>query len=68
MIEPILKIFSNISGWFSTERVDRRHRKKIGKLEDELQKLIKEPQTDRNNKRVEHIMHELVRLRKDFTS
>ena len=64
----ILKIIGAIAPWFSPDRVDKRHRKKIGKLEDELEKLIKDPATDRNRKRAYAIQSDLSRLRKDLIS
>ena len=64
----ILKILGAIVPWFSPERVDKRKRIKIGKLEDELEKLIHSPATERNRKRAVSIQSQLARLHKEFSS
>ena len=61
-------VFSNITGWFTTDRVDKRHRKKIKKLMREIDDLFQKSNTAGNRKRLDSKLAELRSLRDDLAS
>lgn len=66
MLSSILKVAGNLSGYFSPERIDKRKRRKIEKLEDEYKKLFQETSTPNNRARMQSILEQLSSLQKDL--
>lgn len=69
MLGALARIASTIAGWLSPERADKRRRKRIKAIQDELRKLDeKNPPTNRDCTRYTMLLRRLSELKKDFTS
>ena len=61
-------VFANITGWFSTGRVDKRHRKQALKLKEELSEVLQKSDNHRNRKRIDRILSQLRDIERDLSS
>ena len=66
MIKALLEIVGAVVPHFSPEQMEKRKRKRIRELEDEISKLFEDGSAPRNRERVAKCMSDISRLRKEL--